>query len=129
MAALGWLLNLGFGGSGATATDTQTYGGYVPPKYVKGRIRKKDESILQEVYKVANRLEFVDEPPKELEKRVKAVTQRAENAVRIQNDRQHAQEIRATMAQIKRLQVTIDRKIQADKADEEAAINALLSIL
>lgn len=101
----------------------KTYGGYVPPTYVKSKVRKKDESILELVEKLVDQAEQVEEP--EIKQRVRKVVKRVEKVVRIENDFEHAKAIRNTLAQIHRLEKAINDRIQED----EAAINALLSIL
>ncbi len=110
-------------------TDTAK-GGYVPPKYISSKLRKKDESILESVYALVAKVEEEPfKPPAEITARIKRTVKRAENVVNIEDARRHRQELQNTMTQIERLETIVNKHIKETRADEDAAISALLSVI
>ncbi len=116
----------------SAALDTSparvTFGGYAPPK--RTTLRKKDESILEQVAEIVAALEESPvAPPKRIEQRVQQVQQRARQVVNIEDVQRHTQEARNTLAQVQRLNVAVTDYIKAVQDDEDAAINALLQVI
>jgi len=107
---------------------TTTRGGWLPPKRVKTKRRKKDEEILRQVYELVAKLEEIPAPQK-LKQRVKRVEIKAKKAIQVIDTTQHDKQLRNTQAQIDRIQSAINTHIKAFKQDEDAAIKALLSII
>ena len=112
----------------AFTTTSGTRGGYVPPTYIKTKRRKKDESILEQVYELVAKLDEIPAPQK-LKERVKRVEVKAEKVVKLTDFTQHDKQLKTLSAQIGRVETAINTHIRAFKQDEEDAIQALLSIL
>jgi hypothetical protein len=105
----------------AVAEQTQQYGGFIPDRHP---LRKKDNEILEQVYALVAKLQEVPEAPKLLTKQIQAVKSKVNKAVYQDNT-----------AQLQALQITINTlelnviKLIKSRQDEDAAINALLSII
>ena len=100
------------------------------PKYVKTKRRPKDESILNAVYDLVDKLEASPiQPPTTVKKKVNQVVKKAEKASVIQDVERQSNELQATMLEIDKLQtIIVEHTLKAQK-DEADAINALLNII
>jgi hypothetical protein len=110
-----------------TATTTTTKGGYVPPTYIKTKIKKKDESVLEAVYELVALSEQPEaETPTVLQEQIKKVKVKAQKALNIKAIPRHNQEMEQALVQVRQLKKKLSKHIKEVKADEEAAIKALL---
>lgn len=111
-----------------TGTEETIKGGWLPPKIVKKKLKKKDESILESIYELVEKLEEVPAPAK-LKERAKKVEIKAKKAINLNSIKEHDRQIEIIDKQIKLLEKSVNLHIKTAKQDEDDAINALLTII
>lgn len=108
------------------ATDTR--GGYLPPKRVKTKLKKRDEEILEQVYELVAKLEEVPKA-KKLVERAKKIEVKAKKVVNLKDYTEHNKQISMMNAQIDKLSTAVTLHIKSMKNEEDAAIKALLEVI
>ena len=106
---------------GVIATETQSVGGYVPPKILKGTLRRKDEEILEQIYRLIETAEEVQAP------KIKAKAQKVETRAKTYLNTE-TPDLTPLIKSIQRIEKEIQIHIQ-EMQDEDNAIQALLSII
>ena len=105
-------------------------GNYAPTKYVRTKLKKKDEEILESIFELVAKLEeSPHEPSPQIKDKVQQVEQRTRKAIKLVSQQARVKEIKNTRAQIQRLTLTVNKHIKKAKDDEDAAINALLELM
>jgi len=102
---------------------TAVKGGYVPPIYKKYKIRKKDQSILDEINQLLEVVEDVseiDEPQEQvLEQQIETVKQHFDFAAQAQKADDRKRQMLAVKAEIRQLRKSIKEYAQVQAAERE----------
>ena len=119
---------------GVTAAAAVSQGGnYAPPKYVKTKRKKKDESIRESIEALLTEVTEVKEAPViiplKVENAVREVYDKAPEVINIKSAVERTQKIAALSVEISEIRKTVKRIIKEEQEDEEAAIQALMSIM
>jgi len=116
---------------GVTAAAAVSQGGnYAPPKYVKTKRKKKDESIRESIEALLTEVKQAPVViPLKVENDVRDVYDRAPEVINIKSAVERTQKIAALSVEISEIRKTVKRIIKEEQEDEEAAIQALMSIM
>ena len=105
-----------------------TAGGWVPPKRVTRKIKKKDTEILESIYELIAAVEEVPGHTK-LVQRAKKVETKVKKAIKLKDFTEQDKQIKQTKAQITRLESAIKTHIRKEAEDEDQAIKLLMDIM
>lgn len=109
-------------------------GGYVPPTYRKYKLRKKDESVLEEIQALLEVVEEVSDPVIEsfqeqvLEQQIEEIKQHFDFAAASKQIADRNQQMQVVKVELKNLTRSVNEyaKVRADKKEDESRRRLLL---
>lgn len=110
--------------------STQQGGNYLPPKLVKTKLKRKDDSIRESIEELLT--EVKEAPviiPQKVENELREVYDRAPEVINLRASVERTQKIAALTVEINNIRKTVKRLVKEEQEDEDAAIRVLMEIM
>ncbi len=120
-----------FSSTGAIKVPSTVQGGhYLPPKYVKTKLKKKDNSIKESIEALLT--EVKQAPviiPLKTENKVRELYDRTPEVVNLKASAKKTQQLAALTVEIQAVRKSIKRLVKEEMEDEDEAIRVLMELM